>query len=591
MKISFENKILMGYIANLAVVFVLGIVYWSRLHHVPDMLLDWITTVLIILSLIMLTVVYLIFRTQIKEKNKTENRLTENKKLLQSIIDNSTNLISVKKINGEYILINKQYGAIFNFDEEQIIGKTEHDLLPKEIAEKYREADLEVLKKVKEVHVEEIIKQTDGPHTYLSVKFPLMDSLNRIFAIGTISTDITEKNLIFESFATADAFFNMSHDLLIIASNNTFLKVNPATTKTLGYSEKELLGQPFLKFVHPDDVEITLKEVEKLNTGAITVNFENRYLCKDGSYKWLNWTTQPNLQKGVLYAVARDVTINKENEIILTAANNFFDMSLELLIIASKDKFVKTNPAVTKLLGYSEAELLGKPFSIFIFSDDLSITEKTLVKLEIGTSFVNIENRVVCKDGAIKWLSWSAVSDSKTGLIYAVARDITEKLKLEKESADALEKSYENEQMLNLILENIGDGVLVRDSERNLIMANDKVNEFFGMEDDAKIPKNFTDQFEVFFPDEKTIFPSQNLPMERALRGEITDDIDVVLRNPATNEKKRVLLSGRPIINRNKNIVAAVITIKDISKYKMLEKELLDSRKIMGFKKNIEEVK
>ena len=590
-KISFENKILAGYLANLAVVFALGIVYWSRLQHVPDLLLDWITTVLIILSLIMLTVVYLIFKNQIKEKNKAENRLEENKKLLQSILDNTTNVISVKKINGEYILINKQYGVLFNFDEEQIKGKTEHDLLPKEIADKYREADLEVLKKGKEVHVEEIIKQVDGPHTYLSVKFPLFDSLNRIYAVGTISTDITERNLVLESFATADAFFNMSHDMLIIASNSTFLKVNPATIKTLGYTEKELLGQPFLEFVHPEDVNTTLNEVEKLKAGAITVNFVNRYLCSDGSYKWINWTTYPDVKTGLLYAVARDVSINKEFELNLRAADTFFNMSLDLLMIASKDKFVKINAAVIKSLGYTESELLSKSFLDLIFTEDLSITEKTIEKLQKGTPFINIKNRVVCKDGSVKWLSWSAVFDTQTGLFYNVARDVTEQVKLEQKEKEAMEETYENEQKLTLILENIGDGVLIADSHRNVLLANYMANKLFGVDDDSKIPVNFTDRFELFFPDEKTIFPIQNLPMERALKGEITDDIDVVLLNPTSFEKKRVLLSGRPIIDLQKNIIAAVITIKDISKYKMMEQELLENRKIIGFKKGTDEVK
>ena len=118
-------------------------------------------------------------------------------------------------------------------------------------------------------------------------------------------------------------------------------------------------------------------------------------------------------------------------------------------------------------------------------------------------------------------------------------------------------------------------------------------NELFGVEDDAQISANFSDKFEVYLPDEKTIFPSQNLPMDRALRGEVTDDIDVVFWNPAAQEKKRVLLSGRPIIDQDNNVIAAVITIKDISKYKQLEQELKETemkyRRLIGFRKNEDE--
>jgi PAS domain-containing protein len=76
--------------------------------------------------------------------------------------------------------------------------------------------------------------------------------------------------------------------------------------------------------------------------------------------------------------------------------------------------------------------------------------------------------------------------------------------------------------------------------------------------------------------------------MERAFNGESTDDIDVILWDPEKKEKKRVLISGRPLIDQNDKVVAAVITIKDISKYKQLEEELKETelkyRQLIGFK-------
>jgi hypothetical protein len=93
-------------------------------------------------------------------------------------------------------------------------------------------------------------------------------------------------------------------------------------------------------------------------------------------------------------------------------------------------------------------------------------------------------------------------------------------------------------------------------------------------------------------PDEKTVFPSQNLPIDRALKGDATDDIDVVFWTPEAQEKKRMLLSGRPIVDQKKEVIAAVITIKDITKYKQMEQELKETemkyRRLIGFKKNEE---
>jgi PAS domain S-box-containing protein len=93
----------------------------------------------------------------------------------------------------------------------------------------------------------------------------LYDSTGRIYAIG-ISTDITERKEMEESRARSDKFFTMSSEMMIIASSTHFIKINPAAIKILGYTE-ELLEQPFLNFVYPEDKNNTKSEIVKLETG------------------------------------------------------------------------------------------------------------------------------------------------------------------------------------------------------------------------------------------------------------------------------------------------------------------------------------
>ena len=104
-----------------------------------------------------------------------------------------------------------------------------------------------------------------------------------------------------------DQFFNVSLDLLCIANiQGYFLRLNPVWEKTLGYGREELMARQFIDFVHPDDLECTLKALSTLASQQKVIRFENRYRAKDGSYRWLEWTSAP--AGNLLYAVARDFT-------------------------------------------------------------------------------------------------------------------------------------------------------------------------------------------------------------------------------------------------------------------------------------------
>jgi PAS domain S-box-containing protein len=108
-------------------------------------------------------------------------------------------------------------------------------------------------------------------------------------------------------------FFNESSDLLCIADfQGGFKRLNPSWTLTLGWTCEELFAKSFLHFVHPDDRTVTLAEIAKLNAGAAIISFENRYYCKDGSLKWLQWTARPVPDQHEIYAIARDVTLRKQ---------------------------------------------------------------------------------------------------------------------------------------------------------------------------------------------------------------------------------------------------------------------------------------
>lgn len=110
-------------------------------------------------------------------------------------------------------------------------------------------------------------------------------------------------------------FFAVSIDMLCqLGFDGYFRRLNPAWERTLGYSIEELKSRPFIEFVHPDDRVRTLRQNREVRGGGQALGFENRYLCKDGSYRWLLWNAASDASSRVIYSVARDITARKSAE-------------------------------------------------------------------------------------------------------------------------------------------------------------------------------------------------------------------------------------------------------------------------------------
>src|SRR6185312_9111759 len=129
------------------------------------------------------------------ELKKIELEREEHQFRLQSILDNTPLMIFIKDLNGRYLLANKSYKDAFNFTSEQIIGKTDFDLVAEADAQRYREIDEYVIREQKNVEVEEMIEHAGVSKNLLIVKFPLFDKNNTIYGISGIASDITERYL------------------------------------------------------------------------------------------------------------------------------------------------------------------------------------------------------------------------------------------------------------------------------------------------------------------------------------------------------------------------------------------------------------
>jgi PAS domain S-box-containing protein len=133
-----------------------------------------------------------------------------------------------------------------------------------------------------------------------------------------IIIDLTDRKLV---ELERDRYFNLSQNFFCIADfDGYFKKLNPAW-ESLGFTIEELRSRPSIDFVHPDDREATIREVQGIQTGKESIHFENRYRCWDGTYRWLLWNAAPSVEQRVIYASARDITEIKAFEQELKRSN------------------------------------------------------------------------------------------------------------------------------------------------------------------------------------------------------------------------------------------------------------------------------
>jgi len=281
-----------------------------------------------------------------------------------------------------------------------------------------------------------------------------------------------------------EQFFRVSRDLLCIAGNDGYFKrINPAWQTVLGYDDEELLGQPFLSFVHPDDAETTLAEWTTLAAGAATLGFENRYRCKDGTYRWLLWQVAPLPERGMLYSVARDITERKEAELASAQLAAIVDSSVDAIIGADLGGDITSwNHGAERIFGYRPEQIIGRSIRSLSTPNDAEQDDR-LARAARGESIAPYEATRIRRDGeAVEVaLTKSPVRD-RNGLVVGVAmiaRDITDT----KRSAEAL----------GAIIDSASDAFISLDTDGTVTEWNHRAETLFGWRRDEVIGRDLAD--------------------------------------------------------------------------------------------------
>jgi PAS domain S-box-containing protein len=404
---------------------------------------------------------YVSINRDMTDQKSIEKKLERSFNILNSIVENTTDAIYLKNLDGNYLMANSSASKIFGKPMAEIIGHTDWDIFPQDEAKSIVKSDKEIINDGNTVTFEEkIFSQLEGKfRTYLSTKGPYKGYDNKILGIFGIARDITHFKVSEENYRTL--FETMIQGVVYQDLNGKITAMNPAAERIMGYNFEEIQGRtsndPMWKSIHPDGTEFqgdehpsmvalkTGREVEDVIMGVDYPNIEG--------YTWLNIHAVPHFRNGEkkpfqVYTTFEDITqfriydqkLRDNKKRYQSLFNKMTEgFALHEIILNQEGKpvdyrFLDINPAFEELTGLKKEDVIGKLKSQVIPDDNVD--------------WVKIYGDVAIKGESIQFDSYSATLDRHYDILsfspaqnqFAVLfTDITERKNVEKKLQDTME--------------------------------------------------------------------------------------------------------------------------------------------------------
>ncbi len=334
---------------------------------------------------------------------------------------------------------------------------------------------------------------------------PIFNEQRKIVAVIETIEDVSDHETIKQALRSSDKIFSQALDMLfILGFDGHFKTLNPSWERLLGWSKHDLMTRAFFDHVHPEDKELTRNILQIHKEGQADLAFENRFLCKDGSVKWLSWKSLSDQKDQIIYGVVRDITEEKNAAIRLKKSeqrlNDLISNLPGFVYNCANDPlwtvdFISDN--CEELTGYSPSDLIHNKtiaFGDLIHPDDRKNVWDIWQKALESNTFFEGEYRINHADGSVRWFfeRGKGIYDETGQLLYL--QGFISEITASKAAEIALRES---ELKFRILSKSASAGIYMYRND-HFIMANPAVTLITGYEEEDLLSKSLED---VVHPD------------------------------------------------------------------------------------------
>ena len=547
---------------------------------------------------------YMAIRADITERKQAEHAVQESlatsEEALKELADQKFALdqhaiVATTDVQGTINYVNDKFCAISKYSREELVGANHRILNSSHHSKEFFHEMYHAIANGRVWRGDICNRAKDGSLYWVDTTIvPLLTEDGKPRQYMAIRADITDRKRAEEVRERLAAIVDSSDDAIISKDlNGAITAWNAGAEKIFGYSSAEAVGQPMLMLFPPEHLDDEAGILAQIRKGESVRHLETVRVRKDGTTVDVSATISPirDSTGAVIGAskIARDITERKRAEEALQEQAKILDLA-QVMVRDTSGRITQWSKGAEKLYGYSREKALGR-------------MSHELLKTEFPEPLEKIERQLALEDAWAGELIHRRLDGSRVVVasVWVLHRDpqgeplrvleantdITERKRAEDQLASqseelsrqarSLEESQqaleEQTRMLQLVLDNMGEGLIAADADANFLLWNEAAKRLMGRERADLPSEQWTPYYRVFLPNGITPFPPDELPLVRAIRGESVN-VELMVEQPEAEQRVLLEIAARPLKNAAGNLCGGVAVLRDITERKQAQQKI-----------------